>query len=361
MSLLAVALVSLWPAALAGAVSAEAGVEYDSNATRAEGEADLVHAPLLRATATGQLQHQAGRHRLRLQLTGGGKLFFAVLPAFTQDVGVIQLSAEETGARGRLRIGGALDYFESFQLGLPARDTRSVSTGLRLSGATPVAERHAFEGNIDLVGNIFAYKPDNNYSFAAPALVYRGLLRLHGGDPELGHDFELALSGRAEYRVYPYDYRYASTDRRDLYVQTGISGAWVGPVLVQLGYTLQLNFSNKEPPPGMTGMAAVPPESYQRHLVLLKLSARVPGDFYLTLKGQLSFLQSAPALFVPVLTIDEENRSLVMADVERPLAAGWALTARYTAFFNLSLPGGERPYQRHTMYLGFSYRYRGSR
>lgn len=348
MSLLAAALLS--PAALSASLSVDTGLEYDSNVHRAEG-AGSVGAPLLRGMVGGQLQQAGGRHRLRLSLQGGGKIFF--LPAAqAANVGVVQLSMEEAAQLGRLRLGVVLDYYDSYQQGGPSRDLRAASTGLRLGGGAPLLDRHSIDGSVDVTGQLFQYKPDSRYTFLAPSLQGRLMARLHAGDPELGHDFDVGLSARADYRGYGYG-------RTDLYVQAGASAAWVGPVLIQIGYMVQLNLSSSGPTMQNPDLL---PESYQRHLVLAKLGARLPGELYLTLKGQIGLLLSAPGLLVPVATIDEENRSLVMADVERPLPRGLALSLRYTGYFNVALSGGsEAPYQRHTIGLALSYRLRGRR
>ncbi|MCS6913612.1 MAG: hypothetical protein RMK29_09790 [Myxococcales bacterium] len=340
---IAALLLGVCPAALRGVVTAAAGPEYDSNANRAEegGEIQAQPSPLLRLQAGGSLWHAAGRHRLRLEAIAGGKVF--LLPAAQdQNVAVIQLGYEQGVQLGPLRLGGVLDYYDAFQQAaggsLSARDFRAGSTGLRLSGATSLPRGHRLDGAVDVVGQLFMYKPDGAYSFFSPTLQGRIGSQLHAGDPDLGHDFDIGLHARLDYRGY-------LSERRDFFLQTGLSAAWVGPVLTQVGYTLQLNLST------------ISLESYQRHLLSAKFAVRIPGDFYLTLKGQLNLLQAAPTLFVPVPTIDEENRSLVMADIERPLPRGLAILARYAGYFNVPwLGGNEPPYQRHTVYLGVSFR-----
>ena len=344
---IAAVLLGVCPAALRGTVAADAGVEYDSNANRAEAGAPVSPqaSPLVRFSGSGQLDETRGRHRLRLQLTAGGKIFF--LPgAQDQDVGVVQLGYEEGAQLGRLRLSGVLDYYDAFQASsagsITSRDFRAAGTGLRLSGARGLG-LHSLEGGIDATGQLFMYKPDSAYSFLSPTLQGRGLARLHAGDPELGHDFELGAHARLDYRGYLYD-------RRDLFLQGGATAAWVGPVLLQIGYTLQLNLSSSQA------------EGYLRHLLMAKVAVRIPGDLYLTLKGQLNVLAAAPAVFVPVATIDEENRSVALADLERPLPRGFAISARYAGYFNAPGLGGTEPaYQRHTVYLGISYKLRRQR
>lgn len=209
--------------------------------------------------------------------------------------------------------------------------------------AAPERPPHSIDGSLDVGGQFFQYKPDSSYTFIAPSVAGRLGVRLHAGDPDLGHDFDVGLHARLDYRGYLYG-------RTDVFVQTGASVTWQGPLLVQLGYTLQLNLSNFSD------------ESYQRHLPLLKVGFRIPGDFYVTIKGQLSLVQGAPGLLIPVANIDDDNRSLALLDIERPLPRGFAIAARYTGYFALRLPSDRSPdYQRHTVYLGLSYTWKGKR
>lgn len=347
--LTAVVLLTARPMALSGAVSAEVGPEYDSNANRADqgrADADPVQGSfLLRAQASGQLQYQRGRHGLRVQLSLGGKQFFASSPAVQdQNVGVIQLGYEEAVQLGRLRLGGVLDYYDAYQQAAAssgrARDVRTGGTGLRLSGAAVLARLHQLDGDVDLTGQYFQYKPDAAYSFVAPSLAARLRLRLHAGDPELGHDFELSLRGRVDGRSY-----FLGDGRLDAYGELGVGLSWIGPVLLQAGYALQVN------PTGQLG-----PDGYQRHAVSAKVAARLPGEVYLTVKGQIT-----TAGVVPTATIDED-RSLAMVDLQRALPRGFTLSCRYTGFFNVGWFGPPATdYQRHTVYLGVGYRFRGQR
>ena len=72
----------------------------------------------------------------------------------------------------------------------------------------------------------------------------------------------------------------------------------------------------------------------------------------------------APGLYVPVSNIDDDNRSLALLHIERPLPHGLSFVLRYTGYF--SLPGDRsggsgaatESYQRHTGYLGLSYSYK---
>jgi hypothetical protein len=345
-------LAAAMPSSLVGGVNADAGVEYDSNAGRVSpgGDVAVRGGPLLRGTLGAQLGYARGRQRLRGQLQIGGKVF--LLPSLQdQNVGVL-LGSYEHGAQllaeGRLRLAGFVDYYDAFQA--PAsltesRDFRSLSAGLRLSGAreVPSAPQHRFDGGLDLGMQYFAFKPDAAFTFLAPSLAARLSALLHAGDPELGHDFDLSAHLRADYRGYLFG-------RTDLFIQAGGSLTWQGPLLLQAGYMAQLALSNTDG------------ESYQRHLVHAKLGIRVPGDLYVTAKAQLNLLQGAPGLYVPVSNIDDDNRSLALLDIERPLPRGFGLVLRYTGFFSLpgerSVQDAMGSYQRHTGYLGVSYAYR---
>lgn len=358
-ALLLIAATANLPLALGGAVNADAGVEYDSNANRAPSDGSLGPdvtprgGPLVRALANGQLAYGGERQRLRLQLQAGGKLF--LLPSLQdQNVGVVAATYEHGAQLQRARITGLIDYYDAFQAPaalLESRDFRSLSVLGRLAfaravgGASPVPgvepRRHRIDGGLDLGGQLFMFKPDSGFSFLAPSLAGRFGASLHAGDPELGHDFDLGTHFRIDYRGYMFG-------RTDIFIQTGASGTWQGPLLVQLGYTVQLDLSNEAD------------QSYQRHLLLAKIAARLPGDIYLTAKTQLNLLEGAPGLYVPVSNIDDDNRSLALLDLARPLPRGFTLVVRYTGYF--SLPSDTvSPYQRHTAYIGASYAWKGQR
>jgi hypothetical protein len=332
------------PAALTGTLVTDAGVEYDSNANRALADGSLGElpqaGPLVRALASGSLKYAGDRQRLSLQVAAGGKVF--LLPNVAdQTIGVVQLSYDHGAQFSRARLAGILDYYESFQVPAPptfSRDLRSLSAGGRLAGIRSLSERKSIDGGLDVTALLFFYKPNPAYSFIGPSATARFNTRLHAGDLELGHDFDIGLSARIDYRGY-------MAAREAVYLQGGVTAAWQGPLLVQLGYMAQLHLANFED------------ESYQRHLILAKLAFRIPGDLYFTVKGQLSLVQSAPGLYIPVSSIDEDSRSLAMLDIERPLPRGFALSARYTGYF--SLPSDAlSAYQRHTVYLGASYSFR---
>jgi len=329
------------PAALSGTVAADAGIEYDSNPARVPTDGSLevypLGAPLFRGLLSGSLAYAGPSQRLRVQATTTGKVFFTPQQQ-QQNVLVAQFGYEHGARLGRSLLVGIVDYFDAFQASAPQpleRDFRSLSAGGRFHSARPFEGGHRLDGGLQLTGQLFHYKPDSLQSFAGPSLLARLGVRLHAGDPELGHDFDLSLYGRGDYRIY-------GPVRNDVFVSGGATVQWQGPLLIQLGYSAQVNMSSSEL------------ESYQRHLPHVKVAFRLPGELFFTLKGQLNLLQSAPGLSVPIQNIDEDNRSLVLLDLERPLPKGLAISARYSGYF--SLPSDGTPYQRHTAVLNFSYR-----
>lgn len=331
------------PTALSGTVAADAGAEYDSNPARVPSDGSLgelpTGAPLVRGLVSGSLAYSGPRQRLRLQATTTGKVFFTP-DQQKQNVLVAQLGYEHGARFDRLLVGGFVDYYDAFQAAAPtylSRDFRSLSVGGRFQGAKPLEDGHRIDGGLQLNGQLFHYKPDSLQSFFGPSLLARFGGRIHSGDPDLGHDFDLAVWGRGDFRVY-------GPVRADVFLSAGASVQWQGPLLVQLGYSAQINLSTMEL------------ESYQRHLPFLKVAFPIPGEIFVTAKAQLNLVKAAPGLTVPLQSIDEDNRSLALLDIERPLPKGFSLSVRYSGYFNLP-SDGVSPYQRHTGLLNVSYRF----
>ncbi len=332
-----------YPAALSGSVAADAGIEYDSNPARVPSDGSLgvlpQGAPLFRGLLAGSLAYLGPKQRLKLSATTTGKAFFTP-EAQAQNVLVAQLGYEHGAKLGRSLLLGTIDYYDAFQADAPTylkRDFRSVSAGGRFQSLKPLEDGHRIDGGFHLTGQLFDYKPDPLQSFVGPSLLAKLGGRIHAGDPELGHDFDLSLQSRADLRFY-------GPVRRDVFLAFSTSIQWQGPLLIQLGYTAQVNLSSSEL------------ESYQRHLPMLKVAFHLPGELFVTMKGQLNLQKAAPGLTFPIQSIDEDNRSVALFDIERPLPRGFAISARYTGYF--SLPSDETsPYQRHAGLLSLSYRF----
>ncbi|HEY1585354.1 MAG TPA: hypothetical protein VGH63_06665 [Polyangia bacterium] len=364
------------------------GPEYDSNANRAEIVANSADAPdtptgsfLLRGTATGRLIWRADRSTLRVTVDAGGKVYFN--PAvFDQDVFAINVDAEERVRLARfLHFAVVGDYYDSWQLPVApyrARDFRSGAPLARLYFVDPL-------GEVVLTGGYrgFQYKPDPYFDFqAAQATAYAVARLVFGKNDE--HELDIAatyhferrwfngvveyfqpdhepfvpdpMSGHTAQCAYGLPIQsyclFAGTDeRRDWFHEAGIELTYVGPVLVAVGYGIQLNLSNSFG------------QSLLRHIVTLKLAYRFPWNLYATLKAQLY----ASTYLDPVLldqeintqtfiTIEDENRNNVIVDLERPIGdTGLAVNARYSVFTN-ELTSSPVSFLRQVVYLGLTYR-----
>ena len=331
------------PNALAGGVVADAGVEYDSNPARLPSDGSLGQWPtgsvLFRGLVSGNLAYGGPVQRLRIHATTAGKVLFSKEHQ-GQNTLVAQFGYDHGARIGRSFLGGFFDYHDALQAEAPvyvSRDFRSLAGGGRLQTVRSYAAGRRLDFSVKGIGHFFHYKPDSLQSFVGPSFFTQLVGRLHRGDPELGDDFDLALSGKVEYRTY-------GPVRSDVFLSFSASAQWQGPFLVQTGYSAQINLST-------VGL-----ESYQRHLPFAKVAFTLPGELFMTLKVQLNLVKSAPGLTVPIQNIDEDNRSLALLDLEKPLPKGFAFGARYTGYFSLPSDGAA-PYQRHTGLLNANYRF----
>jgi hypothetical protein len=349
------------------------GPEYDSNANRAEVVAGAespdqpVGSFLLRTTVFGQLAWRHGRNILVLSANLGGKVYFD--PAvFDQDVLVLQLAAED---RVRLapsfHLALAGDYYDNWQLPVAPyrhRDFRSGKALGRIYFVDPLGEV-AFSGGFRGV----EYKPDPYFNFQAAIGTVYAVARAHfGRDDE--HELDVAGSYHFERRFFPgliqeldqtkclpghpiqdSCLRAGIVDRADWFHEGGLETTYVGPLLVGLGYGLQLNLSNSFG------------QSLLRHIFTVKLSYRLPWSLYATVKGQLYVTKYLdPVLLdravnsLTFITIEDENRNAVIVDLERPIGdTGLAVNARYSVYTN-ELSPSPVSFLRQVVYLGLTYR-----
>jgi hypothetical protein len=364
------------------------GPEYDSNANRAETVANATTSPdtptgsfLLRTQGTLRLNWRTQSNSLRLYGTAAGKLFFNP-DVFDQDTFVLSMGGEDRARVTRfLHLAVAADYYDAWQLQVSpyrARDFRSGAVVGRLYFVDPI-------GEVALSGGYrgFQYKPDPYFDFQAGQVSAYAVARLVFG-PNQDHELDVAANYHMERRWYggvvelfadpqdpigtpppttpppPCAYGHpiaerclvAGTDgRRDWFHEGGFELTYVGPVLVAVGYGLQLNLSNSFG------------QSLLRHIVTLKVSYRFPWSLYATLKAQLY----ASVYLDPVLldqniasqtfvTIEDENRNNVIVDLERPIGdTGLAVNARYSIFTNEISPSPVS-FLRQVVYLGLTYR-----
>jgi hypothetical protein len=352
------------------------GPEYDSNANRAEivhGDTMAPDSPtgsfLIRSTGTLRFAWKTDYNVLRLSIGGGGKLYFNP-DVFDQDVFALSLSGEERVRVARfMNLAFVGDYYDAFQLPVApfrARDFRSGSA----VGRVYLLDRL---GEVALSGGYrgFQYKPDPYFNFEAGQATAYAVARLNFGAND-DHELDVAASYHVERRFFPGVIEMidqsrleclpgrpfqdtclvaGTTKRSDWWHEGGFELTYVGPVLVGVGYGLQLNLSNSFG------------QSLLRQLVTLKLAYRFPWQLYATLKAQLFVTRYLDPVLLDTniatqtfITIDDENRNAVIVDLERPLGgSGLALNARYSVFTN-ELTASPVSFLRQVVYLGLTYR-----
>lgn len=359
------------------------GFEWDSNANRAElianymGEQpDVPQASFLfRTTAVGTLSWLRGVNLFRATASVGGKIFFSP-DVQDQDVFVLAFAAED-----RIRVARHFhlalvgDYYDAFQAEVGAMRDRDFRSGNFQARAYFV---HA-HGELSVTGGYrgFQYKPNDDFDFQAGQFALNDIVRLRFGandDHEVDltswYHFERRYFGGytqildesehdptkmppcslgAEIRTYCL---VSGSDLRDDWLhELGFETTYVGPLLVTLGYGMQLNTSNSFG------------QSLFRHIFTVKLAYRLPWQIYAAVKAQLYLTKYLdPVLLDPGInaqtfqTIDDENRNALIVDLERPVGRGLAIGARYSWFTNELAAQSTVRFERHVVYLGLTYR-----
>jgi hypothetical protein len=358
------------------ALRLELGPEYDTNANRAETVegAKNVDQPtgsaLVRTTARMQLQWSKGASLLRVGGGLGGKIFFNPDVA-DQNTFVGQLGIDERVTVARFAdIGFTLDYYDASQLDVPPpcatqgcvrhRDFRSGAATARVTFVDA-------PGDLTVTGGYrgFQYKPDANFDFQAAQAGVAVAARLTTG-AERQHEIGFAAAYHLERRWYagPTEHNTCAPGapidstcllvgpdtRDDWFHEAAFEVSYLGPVLFSTGYALQLNRSSS------FGFSLL------RHIVTLKLGARLFWQIYGTLKAQVfvnSYLD--PVILdrqittQSLISIEEENRNSVIIDLERPIArTGVAVIARYSLYTN-ELGASKVDFIRHVVFLGVTY------
>jgi hypothetical protein len=361
------------------------GPEYDSNANRAEVVANAespdhpVGSFLLRSTAAARLSWKSGVNLLRISVGAGGKVYFN--PAvFDQNVFALTLSGEDRVRVARfLHVALVGDYYDAWQLRVAPFRARDFRSGSAL-GRLYLVDRL---GEVDLSGGYrgFQYKPDPYFDFqAAQASAYAVARLVFGANDD--HELDVASSYHLERRWFngtlerflqdatpapgvapatpPCAYGQPIQDRclvagdaqrTDWFHEAGLEVTYVGPLLVALGYGLQLNLSNS------FGQSLI------RHILTFKLAYRLPWSLYVTIKAQLYVSTYLDPVLLDrafntqqFITIEDENRNNVIVDLERPIgSSGLAVNARYSVFTNELTPSPVS-FLRQVVYLGLTYR-----
>jgi len=368
-------------AALKLTLRLELGAEYDSNANRAEvvKGATTTDEPtgsfLARSTARFGVAWRAGPNTLRANALTGGKLFF---DGRVQDQNILvgSLSLDDRVRLARSAdLSFAVDYYDAAQQTvIEGCAVRSCDRHRDFRSGTVVTRLSLFDdpGELTLVGGYrgFEWKPDPSFDFHAGQAQATAIVRLTAG-AERRHEIDLTAGYVLERRFYRglaeanrcppgtpvVDGCLAFTDvgRSDWFHQAAVDVTYIGPVLVGVGYALQLTRSNSFG------------QSLLRHILTLKLSARLPWSLYVTLKGQLLANRYLDPILLDrqvnsqtFISIEDENRNAFIADVERPIGkSGVAIEGRYSVFTN-ELSASPVSFLRHVVYLGASYRWSGA-
>jgi hypothetical protein len=344
-------------------VEVEAGSEVDTNPHRALGERGQATG-VLRATARTEGAHRFGAGRLvsgRLVLAG--KKFLG--EAGDEDLGVV------TGElRGDLRPGDAplalslrLSYYDAIErdtgAALPEHDFRTGDATLAVTLAGEGAHRVTLAAGV----RAFAYKPDARYDFVGEHadLVWRGHW-VSGDDDDdptadpAMWDAEVQLGvARREYDAPvvldlcpPGQTEFACLGlgdraRVDLEPHAGVMFAYTGAVILEARYLAALVQSNSFG------------QSYLRHRVEASLTAELPLELLVTLRGVLQLTQFLDPLLlsrdVGILNLDEENRNVVSLRLARELGHGLTAEARVDVYRN-EFATQELRFARETAYLG---------
>lgn len=359
------------------ALRLELGPEYDSNANRAEVVAGAMENDtpqgsfLVRTTIRGQLAWRSGRNTLRASGLIGGKVFFNP-DVQDQNMLVGQLALEDRIRAAEvldLALGG--DYYDVGQQNVAAACAfRSCDRHRDFRNGSFYARLHFLGegGQFMLGGGVrgFEWKPDAAFDFIAGQLDALTLVRFTAGPPEREHEIDLSAGYHLERRFYG-GMREVNNcppgmladtcigngggNRSDWFHEGTLDFTWIRVVLLGVGYAVQLNQSNSFG------------QSLLRHIVSLKLSARLPWQLYLTVKGQLFINRYLDPVLLDrqvnsqtFISIEDENRNAVIADLERPIGkSGVAISLRYSLFTN-ELSSAPVTFIRHVAYVGVSYR-----
>jgi hypothetical protein len=360
------------------ALRLELGPEYDSNANRAEvvqGATMPRDVPtgsfLVRTTARGQLSWRSGRNLLRASGLIGGKVFFNP-DVQDQNMLIGQLALEDrVRAHDRVELAFGGDYYDvGQQTVISTCAVRSCDRHRDFRNGTAYGRLFVLGegGQLMLGGGFrgFQWKPDPAFDFIAGAVDVVSLVRFTAGPPDKEHEIDLSASYHFERRLYE-GIREVNTcppgmlsdtcigngggTRSDFFHEGMLDFTWIRVVLLGVSYAVQLNQSNSFG------------QSLLRHIVSLKFSARLPWQLYLTLKGQLFVNRYLDPVLLDrqvnsqtFISIEDENRNAVIADLERPIGkSGVAISVRYSLFTN-ELSSAPVTFMRHVAYLGVSYR-----
>jgi hypothetical protein len=359
------------------ALKLDLGLEYDTNANRAEVVrgctvecAEPKGSPLVRTTTRFNLSWSKGVSLLRLTAGLGAKIFWFG-DVQDQNTLVGHVSLDERLALGRVvDLGFAVDYYDAGQLDVFPYNHRDFRTG----SATARISFVDAPGDLTLTGGYrgFQYKPDYFFSFqAAQANVFLAT-RAVAGSGTRTHEVGFSANYHLERRWYAGNRDELRDDpqivcdpgrpetgcitntlerRLDWFHEGLFELNYLGPLLVSTSYAIQLNVSNSFG------------QSLLRHIFTVRLSARLFWEIYGTVKAQVLYNNYLDPVLLNIVTsttpisIEDENRNALIVDLERPIGrTGVAIQARYSLYTNELTSNSPVEFIRHVIYLGVSYK-----
>lgn len=336
---------------------AELGPELDTNVHRTQTinvpdvpNVPIVSSPLARAVIAAALSDLvADGHQITMSATLAAKAF-AKPEARSENVAVAESSLYwrmRLSPRSSLALAGA--YYEAFQSPQPPpiywsqrRDFRSILPTLRYAHALGEHGEVGFGAGY----RWFVYKPDRASDFQAPSgfLDVRWAKETEDG----AADWEVTARAGVERRAFQGNALVAGTNggpvlignqqRIDEFLVGAVDVSRTGSVLVGGGYAMHVNASNS------FGASAF------RHYVSARFATELPLGLYLAARTELlvSAQYADAAAGRAYLTIEDENRSNVRAELSRNMTTTLQLTTRYTYYFN-PFGGSATSYSRQTL------------
>lgn len=348
----------------------EVGAEYDDNVhwaatNEGAGSAPRVGSPLARMVlGLAASDRIRTREDVAFSVLAAAKEFSAG-QARSENVGVVETSGLWRIAVGDTRLSVNGNYFEAIQAGTAAerqlsgvaRDFRSLSPTVRITHPLGTA------GTLGLSAGYrwFVYKPLRVYDFNAPVLALEYRLARETSDGAA--DWEAVASGAVEFRTFAGTRLIADPActtspcmaisdtalgvHADQFFSGRIDVTRTGGVLLGAGYAVQWNRSNSYS------------ETLFRHAGTLRVTTPLPLHLYLAARAELVYLRYPDRAVFPSgpsgqsrLTIEDENRSHLRAELSRDLTPHVQLIARYSLYINAL---GQTPYERQTGTLSLAF------
>ncbi len=339
----------------------EDGLEYDTNPSRAESIAggDLQPASpaslLTRLVASGSLSTPLGERNVLAASGALGGKWFIDGAARADNVSVVQGTATDSlrlGQRTQVDLTGAYyDVYQRRSFDLP--DFRSTAPSLRLDQGLG----KSILASLGAGYRWFTFKPDGDYTFAAPTAFVAIRQTLPGDLLSGGADWEWSAGGSVEERNFDGPACTATGCGDQAGVSRHRDRFWIGHAefsrtgswLFGLGAAMHINQSNSYGEALLRGLfhaRAVIPLPWG-----LSLSAR--GEVVATRYADpLTFVQ--PVVGLPSTSIEDEARSTFRVDLARLVEGRLELGARYV-YYTSAPTSGALGYRRQTvlLYLAF--------